>query len=1207
MEGDDKIRYSDIIQPDDAIERLIAQLAELNQSYESMIAVIKTGAGKTASALKSASAATDEGRKSIDEAAIAAARLERAERELRIAMSETGKEIAWVKAQITDQNKASVEQARYLEQAASSYDRLKADLKQSIALYKSLTEAERHNSSMGKQLLQDILDLKNQIRALDDAMKPHVQTLTDVQKAEQRLAYLQSEEGQRLQEIKAKISELTSARRQQGASVDPIVQAQERLAYAQSYENEQLKLYSSQIREANQIARLQATIANSAEGSYNRLSAQYALNKIRLNQMSQAEREAADSGKKLEAETAAIYQQMIKLQEVTGNYRLSVGHYQRAFDGLGLSISQVVRELPAATLSLNTFFLGISNNIPYVVDEINKLRAQNKRLQAQGKATINIQKQIVKSLFGWNTVLVVVLTTLSMFGSEIGAWIKSLFKGKNAVLSMRDALENIAEELETTNANYGDNIVSLKKLQKEWASLKTAAEKDKWIKDNQTEFSNLGVAVNNVSEAENVFVNNTQAVIGALKSRAQAAAAQKLAIEQYEESIRLLVKADAEREKKPSAGKVASATFVTAGSGAVVAPESATGVTAEDLHKEYIKDLEDEAAAIEKKGDAYFKLAKEYEGAAAKELKAAGIEPYEKGEKEEKKAKERVKRQRDLTDIIYKMRLSVEKKYAQSITALEQDEYAKRKKAAEDAAKAKMQELKETYRKNVDYLNDEENKYKELTDEEKKIVQEAQEKIREAIVNTQLELSQELEQIELDRQIAELERVQETIQLRLKAVKAGTEEELRLKKEALDLEMQKALLENRKKPEAERQEEAVIIAGYDKQGQTLTAEYIQDVFDREQALAEAKFNVVEHSEKEITRFKLQQEKKRWKLQIQLAEAGALDWSQPQIDAAKAAVEKIDRELNELDDFWENVGEQGLGKTLLEKLGFDNKDLDKQIDALKQAVDITVDQIKNIMDAEVEAAEKAVEAAKARVDAAQRAYEAEVEARNNGYANNVAEAKRALQLEKNNQKQKQKLLEEAQKRQSQLDSVSQASSLITATANIWSAFSKAGPVGTALAIAAIATMWGSFAAAKIKARQVTADTQEYGEGGLEFLEGGSHASGNDIDLGVKNSRKRRMKAEGGEALVIINKKQTRKYRGVLPEIVNSLNKGVFEEKFANAFSGADNPININPASIDLTTIENSLAYIQKQNNYKSCVLPDGTVIIQQGNTKRIIRK
>ena len=84
-----------------------------------------------------------------------------------------------------------------------------------------------------------------------------------------------------------------------------------------------------------------ATIANSAEGSYNRLSAQYALNKIRLKQMSAAEREAADSGKKLEAETNANYQQMIKLQEATGNYRLSVGHYQRTWDGLGLSLIHI--------------------------------------------------------------------------------------------------------------------------------------------------------------------------------------------------------------------------------------------------------------------------------------------------------------------------------------------------------------------------------------------------------------------------------------------------------------------------------------------------------------------------------------------------------------------------------------------------------------------------------------------------------------------------------------------------------------------------------------------------------------------------------------------------------------------------------------------------------------------------------------------------
>ena len=301
MAEDDKIKYSDIIEPDDSIEKLVKQLGELNQSYETMVNAIRAGADRIVHSLKSASGATSEGRKAIDEATASTSRLERAQNELKLALSDTGKQIAWLKAQTSDANRATVEQQRYIQQAISSYDRLKSDLKQAVELYKSLTAAERADSEMGQQLLNDILNLKNQIKALDDQMKPHIQTLSEVEKAEQRLAYLQSDEGKRLLELKAKIAELTSARKQQKATVDPLAQAQEKLAYAQSEENQQLKLYSTQIREANQIAQLQATIANSAEGSYNRLSAQYALNKIRLNQMSAAEREAADSGKKLEA------------------------------------------------------------------------------------------------------------------------------------------------------------------------------------------------------------------------------------------------------------------------------------------------------------------------------------------------------------------------------------------------------------------------------------------------------------------------------------------------------------------------------------------------------------------------------------------------------------------------------------------------------------------------------------------------------------------------------------------------------------------------------------------------------------------------------------------------------------------------------------------------------------------------------------------
>lgn len=1314
MGDEDKIKYSDIIQPDDSIEKLIKQLGELNQSYETMVNAIRAGADRVVHALKTTSGATNEGRKSIDEATASTSRLERAQNELKLAMSDTGKQIAWLKAQTVDQNKATVEQQRYIQQALSSYNRLKSDLKQTVSLYKSLTEAEREDSTMGQQLLQDILNLKNQIKALDDQMKPHIQTLTEVQKAEQKLAYLQSEEGQKLLDLKAKIAEVTAARRQQKTATDPLAQAQEKLAYAWSEENQQLKLYSTWIKEANRISQLQVIIANSAEGSYNRLSAQYALNKIKLNQMSQAEREAADSGKKLETETAVIYQKMIKLQEATGNYRLSVGHYQKTWDGLGISISQVVRELPAAAVSLNTFFLGISNNIPMVVDEINRLRAKNKLLQAEGKATVNVTKSIVKALFSWNTALVVLLTVFSMFGGQIIEWIGGLFKAKNAVISTTEAIDNINKELENTNASYGDNIISLKQLQQEWKNLKTTAEKKQWIKDNKSEFDKLGIAVNNVTDAENIFVDNTKYVITALKLRAKAAAAQKLAAEQYEKALVAQNKAETEAAKGVSNADVARANvsyISTTGTGPAVSNVGlATQRTAENLREKRIKGLRDEANKAEKTGDAYFNLAAGYEASAKAALGAANIgTPHKTGHKTGHRTGGHKREPRDLTNIINQNSIKAQKEYEKSVTALQKDEFAKRRKTAADEVQNENNKLREMLRKNDEYVRNVDGKYKKLTEDQKKQIAQQNTWINSTIANNLKALALQLEQIQREQAANSLRLQRETqtgavsptpitenapkntettvttgatvtrdasqmeaslveerelmrqnleaeyklildtnakllaagdeharseeeiliefnkkklelyaeydkqilsarerdIENQLKLVKKGAKEELQLLLQQNEVRRQLELAENAAKPAAEQVSSSVINAKFDKSAAQTKGSFQMTSFEEQQALDEAVFNEVKHNETEITRFKLEQEKARWQEQIKLAEAGGLDWSQAQIDAAKSTVKGIDRELSELDDFIINIGKKGLGGTLLEKLGFDND----QIDALSDAANIVIEQLQSIMDAEVELAEQAVEAAEKRVEAAQKAYDAEVEARNNGYANNVATAKKELEQEKKNQQEKQKQLEIAKRRQESLNTVIQASSLVTASANLWSSFSSIPIIGPALALAAIATMWTSFAVAKIKAKQVTASqSEEYGEGGLEFLEGGSHASGNDIDLGTNNDKGKRMRAEGGEALAIINKKRTRKYRKILPDVIDSFNKGTFEDKYLNAFANSDSlSIALNDNSnIDLSKIEDDVRSIRKQSEVKYYTMPDGTVVMQRKNVKRTIK-
>lgn len=1201
MAEDDKIKYSDIIEPDDSIEKLVKQLGELNQSYETMVNAIRAGADRIVHSLKSASGATSEGRKAIDEATASTSRLERAQNELKLALSDTGKQIAWLKAQTSDANRATVEQQRYIQQAISSYDRLKSDLKQTVELYKSLTAAERADSEMGQQLLNDILNLKNQIKALDDQMRPHIQTLSEVEKAEQRLAYLQSDEGKRLLELKAKIAELTSARKQQKATVDPLAQAQEKLAYAQSEENQQLKLYSTQIREANQIAQLQATIANSAEGSYNRLSAQYALNKIRLNQMSAAEREAADSGKKLEAETNAIYQQMIKLQEATGNYRLSVGHYQKTWDGLGISISQVVRELPTAAVSLNTFFLGISNNIPVVVDEINRLRKQNELLAAEGKEQISVTKSVVKSLFSWNTALVVLLTVFSMCGKEIITWIDKTLAGRDAAKSFEDALEDLNDELgKGSTGSYGQQIAVLRRLSENWKDLgNNIKAQTQWINDNEKEFSKLGITIDSINDANNAFVENTESVVAAYKARAKAEAALNIVSQQYQKLLAAENKAETEKVREYGFFDK-TINYFKALWGGISGPDSdlSLGTRLKKQRQRNVESLQKDADALEKEVESYFNVWKFYEDQADALFKEIGLEESHKKDK-------RGRTPRDADDRLNNLALAAEKAYQKSRTEIERDENKKRRVEAFASFNQEIADLNDKYSRIQKILNGQDEKYKKLTESQKETAIKALDDIENAIKNKQKGLTLSLDLLNIDVEIQKAEQLLELLELEGEVSKKGSYEELSNSLKRLDVERQIALLKNAQLPEAKRQPTSTINASFDKQKAITVGSFNMSSFDEQQALDEAVFNEVKRSETEITRFKLEQEKARWQEQIRLAEAGGLDWSQAQIDAAKATVKGIDRELSELDDFIKNIGKKGLDGTLLEKLGFD----DDQIDALKDAVNIVIEQLQSIMDAEVELAEQAVEAAEARVEAAQKAYDAEVEARNNGYANNVATAKKELEQEKKNQQEKQKMLQAAQKRQEAMNTVTQASSLVTASANLWSSFSSIPIVGPALALAAIATMWTSFAVAKVKAKQVTASqSDEYGEGGLEFLEGGSHASGDDIDLGVKNKKKRRMRAEGGEALAIISKKRTRKYKKILPDVINSLNKGTFEDKYLNAFASSDGlNISLNSnGSVDLSKIEDDVRSIRKQSETKYYTLPNGTVVIQHKNVKRIIK-
>lgn len=136
------------------------------------------------------------------------------------------------------------------------------------------------------------------------------------------------------------------------------------------------------------------------------------------------------------------------------------------FNALGASLQQVVRELPAFSMSVNTGFLAISNNLPILADAIASARKENEALKASGQTAIPVWRQVAGSLLSWQTALVLAVTVLSTNGKEIATWISRQLSLGQAVDASAEAqkqlndatpkgTENAQKELTLLNVLYG--------------------------------------------------------------------------------------------------------------------------------------------------------------------------------------------------------------------------------------------------------------------------------------------------------------------------------------------------------------------------------------------------------------------------------------------------------------------------------------------------------------------------------------------------------------------------------------------------------------------------------------------------------------------------------------------------------------------------------------------------------------------------------
>jgi len=257
-------------------------------------------------------------------------------------------------------------------------------------------------------------------------------------------------------------------------------------------------------------------------------------------------------GVQLQKEIDGLNKKILELEMSTGRFGRNVGNYASGFNPLNFQVQQLTRELPSLTVNLQQFFLAISNNLPMFADELQRAAAANEKLRKEGHATIPVWRQVLSAFGSWQTMLVVGITLLTAYGKEIGQWVKELFKGKKAIDEVAIAMEIANEKGEaykdafkSASSTYGQNLVLLNQLQDKWNQLGDDLNaKKRFIDENKTSFSNLGVSVTSVKDAENLFVGNTATFVEAMKIRAQAIASQSTLAELYAKQLQASTEAE---------------------------------------------------------------------------------------------------------------------------------------------------------------------------------------------------------------------------------------------------------------------------------------------------------------------------------------------------------------------------------------------------------------------------------------------------------------------------------------------------------------------------------------------------------------------------------------------------------------------------------------------------------------------------------------
>lgn len=947
--------------------------------------------------------------------------------------------------------------------------------------------------------------------------------------------------------------------------------------------------------------------------SYNELYALYSAVKEELKSMTKEEVENTEAGKQMVLQSRRWMEHLNNFQKATGNFSLNVGNYRSAFDGLGYSIQQVMREVPSAQ-NLNQFFLAISNNIPMVGDQLKLFKreqegiAENlKELQEGTKEYMELQAKqmslgtkLIKSVLNWQSAILLVLLALRNY-DKILNFIRNLWdKITGAVINYSNAVKAAALRVQVmadAMKAVSSDVVELRLLNEELSKAERGT--DAWKN-----------AIDRVNEITKKNLDATTATVKQIDEATKAYIRQARQIAINNKVVEKLAEFDLERMKKSSVKNSKTPTLLS-------------GFIGDDKERE---EFEENAKSYEQKLQKFRNSKKELDDFLNNDEYMTAVN----------RGNDLMKRRLDALEVTYsdaeKAAIKAEREWHDYLDEVfktgNSDEY----KALMDMYKGvgqkddKSNKGKKSNDPTLEAMND---RYWEMMEARAKMIEDEYKKEVELANVANARLLEENEDA-WDEQVTALDNnLREGFITReeyntkiLEAKQQHDAIEEALEKEHTDNLRQIWEKYELKRIQAEIKETEVTTEQVMRRVRTRAAEAarnaqvnrnIERLKNQLMELERIDTKGVEEGEKAkqeaIEKTTAAIEKQRQ----------ALDYSQK----LKAATNIFDvfGVSDRLQDFAGSGDKRGLMESILgDSLGNASDEqvndyFEKWFDAAEKAVgewyNSTTKYISEALDAYVRLAEAKAELAQQDTENAQEAYEKEKALLEAGYANRMSAAWEEYQQKKALQKQAEEDAKKAAKVQMDLDTAQQGASLVTAIANLYKVLSGINipfpGAGVALATGLSAALLTAFGEAKVKAYQLA----KYGSGGYEEVtEGGTHASGHDTMLGIRNRRGRQMVVERGEGIGVFSRAARARYgsRG-LKNLVDAANRGqigtmALAELERDRAGGVQQTF---VSAVNLGKIERALETIERQGSVRYGVDSEGNMVEYRGRTKTTYKK